>query len=65
MKLAVISFTRTGEGICEKLSKALTERRRSWTAQAIAGRKTGNAGFDVTARIRDTLRVDRAAVCRM
>ena len=42
MKLAVISFTRTGEGICEKLSKALSAAGAD--CPGYSGRKTGNAG---------------------
>ena len=42
MKLAVISFTRRGEGICEKLSKALTAAGAD--CPGYSGRKTGNAG---------------------
>ena len=42
MKLAVISFTRTGESICEKLSKALSAAGAD--CPGYSGRKTGNAG---------------------
>ena len=42
MKLAVISFTRTGESICEKLSKALSAAGAD--CPGYSGRETGNAG---------------------
>ncbi len=43
MKLAVISFTRAGEGVCEKLTNAM--KAAGTECCGYTGRKTGNAGL--------------------